>query len=138
MCLSDGLSFGCCYCRLFIGVVGGFWLWRWGILICGFGISKKLVACYLFRLVCSWLNFCWNMLASLFEGLGCFYVSGNLFSFVFGSFAAVVICRLLAAILGLDLCFSSLFWEDLVGVILAESCSICPRAFVFRTQSRRL
>jgi len=49
------------------------------------------------------------MLASLFEGLGCFCVSGNLFSFGLGSFAAAVICRLLAAILGLDLCFSSWF-----------------------------
>jgi len=49
------------------------------------------------------------MVASLFEGLGCFYVSGNLFSFVFGCFATAVICRLLAGILGLDLCFSSLF-----------------------------
>jgi hypothetical protein len=50
------------------------------------------------------------MLASLFEGLGCFCVSGNLFSFGFGSFAAAaVICRLLAVILGLDLCFSSWF-----------------------------
>ena len=55
------------------------------------------------------VELCWNMLASLFEGLGCFCVSGNLFSFGLGSFAAAVICRLLAAILGLDLCFSSWF-----------------------------
>jgi len=76
------LFFGGCCCRLFIGAVGGFWLWGWGILICVFGISKKLVdCCCLFKLVCGWLNLCWNMLASLLEGWDLFVLV--VFSFGF-------------------------------------------------------